>query len=155
MFPLMVQFAGGDDRFFIRVGLSARQGFVHPVRTTRELLAALPPRSVERFCATKKCRRVLPYLSPAVQRFGGTIRWRENVSVCPSFDFDAMSVWLGSFNATSPSAISRGEFGAVRDRTPAGNAGAMGNQVDPAGFIPGHTIDTYPDLVPTGGRCGT
>jgi hypothetical protein len=36
-----------------------------------------------------------------------------HVSVCLSFDFDAICVWLGSLNATSPSAISRGEFGAV------------------------------------------
>jgi hypothetical protein len=36
-----------------------------------------------------------------------------NISVCLSFDFDAISVWLGSLNAASPSAISRGEFGAV------------------------------------------
>lgn len=68
-----------------------------------------------------------------------------NVAVCLSFDFDAICLWLGSLNATSPSAISRGEFGAV----------ATGRLLDMLArwdikstwFIPGHTIDTYPDLV--------
>jgi predicted TIM-barrel fold metal-dependent hydrolase len=47
MFPLMVQFAG-DDRFFIGSDYPHAEGFVHPVSTTRELLAALPERSVEK-----------------------------------------------------------------------------------------------------------
>ena len=47
MFPLMVQFAG-DDRFFIGSDYPHHEGFVHPVSTTRELLAALPQRSVEK-----------------------------------------------------------------------------------------------------------
>jgi predicted TIM-barrel fold metal-dependent hydrolase len=47
MFPLMVQFAG-DDRFFIGSDYPHAEGFVHPVRTTRELLSALPERSVEK-----------------------------------------------------------------------------------------------------------
>jgi predicted TIM-barrel fold metal-dependent hydrolase len=47
MFPLMVGFAG-DDRFFIGSDYPHAEGFVHPVRTTRELLAALPERSIEK-----------------------------------------------------------------------------------------------------------
>ena len=38
---------------------------------------------------------------------------KKNISVCLTFDFDAMSVWIGTFRATSPSVISRGEFGRV------------------------------------------
>ena len=30
-----------------------------------------------------------------------------------TFDFDAMSVWIGSYKSKNPSEISRGEFGAV------------------------------------------
>jgi peptidoglycan/xylan/chitin deacetylase (PgdA/CDA1 family) len=68
-----------------------------------------------------------------------------NVSVCLSFDFDAVCVWLGSLNATSPSAISRGEFGAVA--TPRLLEMLARWDVKSTWFIPGHTIDTYPGLV--------
>ena len=30
-----------------------------------------------------------------------------------TFDFDAQSVWIGSYKSKNPSEISRGEFGAV------------------------------------------
>src|SRR6059058_651487 len=42
------------------------------------------------------------------------IEWRvmPGVSVCLSFDFDAMSVWINPFRARDMSTISRGEFGA-------------------------------------------
>jgi peptidoglycan-N-acetylglucosamine deacetylase len=68
-----------------------------------------------------------------------------NVSVCLSFDFDAISVWLGSLNATSPSAISRGEFGAVATERLLEMLARW--EIKSTWFIPGHTIDTYPDLV--------
>jgi hypothetical protein len=68
-----------------------------------------------------------------------------NVSVCLSFDFDAISVWLGSLNATSPSAISRGEFGAVATERLLEMLARW--EITSTWFIPGHTIDTYPDLV--------
>ena len=35
------------------------------------------------------------------------------VSVCLGFDFDAISLWIGSMGSTSPSMMSRGEFGAA------------------------------------------
>ena len=47
MFALMVQFAG-DGRFFIGSDYPHAEGFVHPIRTTRELLAALPECSIEK-----------------------------------------------------------------------------------------------------------
>jgi peptidoglycan/xylan/chitin deacetylase (PgdA/CDA1 family) len=68
-----------------------------------------------------------------------------NVSICLSFDFDAICVWLGSLNATSPSAISRGEFGAVATERLLEMLARW--EITSTWFIPGHTIDTYPDLV--------
>jgi hypothetical protein len=35
------------------------------------------------------------------------------LSACLGFDFDAISLWIGSFGSTSPSMLSRGEFGAI------------------------------------------
>ncbi len=67
------------------------------------------------------------------------------VSVCLGFDFDAISLWIGSMGSTSPSTMSRGEFGAA----------AMPRILDlldsydvRATFcIPGHSVYAYPDLV--------
>jgi peptidoglycan/xylan/chitin deacetylase (PgdA/CDA1 family) len=63
-------------------------------------------------------------------------------TVCLSFDFDAISLWIGPMAAKSPSMISRGEFGAVgvmrllrlleREAIPA------------TFFVTGHTAETYP-----------
>lgn len=66
-------------------------------------------------------------------------------SVCLTFDFDAISLWLGPFKATSPSMISRGEFGVIGakrilDLLESYNAPATW-------FVPGHTAETYPDAV--------
>ena len=66
-------------------------------------------------------------------------------TVCLTFDFDAICVWIGPRGANSPSAISRGEFAvlgverilkvlAERDITA-------------TFFIPGHTVETYPASV--------
>jgi peptidoglycan/xylan/chitin deacetylase (PgdA/CDA1 family) len=69
----------------------------------------------------------------------------EKISVCLTFDFDAISLWLGGFRATSLSAISRGEFGRVgaerlltllRD-----------SNIRSTWFIPGHSAETYPHIV--------
>ena len=37
-------------------------------------------------------------------------------TVCLTFDFDAISIWIGPMASKSPSMISRGEFGAVAAR---------------------------------------
>lgn len=66
-------------------------------------------------------------------------------TVCLTFDFDAISIWIGPHNAKSPSMISRGEFGALAverilrllDR----------EQIPATFYIPGHTVETYPDHV--------
>jgi len=47
MLPLMVQFAG-DDKFFIGSDYPHAEGFVDPVRKTRERLASLPMKSVDK-----------------------------------------------------------------------------------------------------------
>jgi len=69
----------------------------------------------------------------------------KKVTVCLTFDFDAMSVWIGTFRATSRSAISRGEFG---------NVGAQRLlamlrewQIPSTWFVPGHTADAFPETV--------
>lgn len=73
-------------------------------------------------------------------------------TVCLTFDFDAISIWIGPYRATSPSMISRGEFGAVGverilrllDRT----------ELPGTFFVTGHTADTYPDSVQAIVRAG-
>ena len=54
-------------------------------------------------------------------------------------------IWVGPFKAQSPSAVSRGEFGKV------GTQRLLDvlrrHQVLASWFIPGHTIDTFPELV--------
>jgi peptidoglycan/xylan/chitin deacetylase (PgdA/CDA1 family) len=69
----------------------------------------------------------------------------SRATVCLSFDFDAISLWIGGFGATSPSTISRGEFGVVGTER-------ILRLLDRAGipatvFVTGHTADTYPDAV--------
>ena len=67
------------------------------------------------------------------------------VSVCLGFDFDAISLWIGSMGSTSPSMMSRGEFGAaaiprILDLLKRYDARATF-------CIPGHSVYAYPDLV--------
>lgn len=66
-------------------------------------------------------------------------------TVCLTFDFDAISLWIGPFAATSPSMISRGEFGVVgveRILRLLDNTGIAATF-----FTTGHTAETYPDAV--------
>jgi len=69
----------------------------------------------------------------------------KKISVCLTFDFDAISLWLGGFRATSLSAISRGEFG----RVGAERLIAMLREANirSTWFIPGHSAETYPHIV--------
>jgi peptidoglycan-N-acetylglucosamine deacetylase len=63
--------------------------------------------------------------------------------ICLTFDFDALSLWLAR-GITSPTPISQGEFGVV------GAARILDlldrHAIAATWFIPGHTLDTYPDL---------
>ena len=68
-----------------------------------------------------------------------------NATICLTFDFDAISLWIGPFEARSPSMISRGEFGAV-------GVGRILALLERTGipatfFVTGHTAETYPSLV--------
>ena len=69
----------------------------------------------------------------------------KSVSVCLSFDFDAMSVWLTTMRSRSLSTVSRGEFGKVGTERLLDTLSRY--QVPSSWFIPGHTIETFPDLV--------
>lgn len=62
-----------------------------------------------------------------------------------TFDFDAMSVWIGSYKSRNPSMVSRGEFCAVAIPR---ILDLLGRFRIPGTFcIPGHTALAYPDLV--------
>jgi predicted TIM-barrel fold metal-dependent hydrolase len=47
MFPAIVRFAG-DDRFFVGSDYPHAEGFVEPVRQTRECLSSLPAESLDK-----------------------------------------------------------------------------------------------------------
>jgi peptidoglycan/xylan/chitin deacetylase (PgdA/CDA1 family) len=66
-------------------------------------------------------------------------------TVCLTFDFDAISVWIGPMAAKSPSMISRGEFGVLGVERILRLLDKKG--IKASFFIPGHTADTYPESV--------
>ncbi len=65
-------------------------------------------------------------------------------TICLSFDFDAISVWMGSFGAATPTAMSRGEF-AADVATPRILDLLEREGVPSTWFIPGLDADTFPD----------
>jgi peptidoglycan-N-acetylglucosamine deacetylase len=68
-------------------------------------------------------------------------------TVCLSFDFDAISVWIGPRGASSPSAISRGEYavlGVERILKVLAERNILATF-----YIPGHTVETYPASIAT------
>lgn len=68
----------------------------------------------------------------------------DGPTACLSFDFDALSVWLGPYAQPTPSALSRGEFGA---RVGLGRILALldREQIQASFYVPGHTVDTFPE----------
>lgn len=66
-------------------------------------------------------------------------------TVCLTFDFDAISVWLGSFGVATPAYVSRGEF-AANVATPRILDILEREGVTSTWFIPGLDADTYPDV---------
>lgn len=63
-------------------------------------------------------------------------------TACLSFDFDALSVWIGPRASQSPSATSRGEYavlGVQRILKVLADRGIAATF-----YIPGHTVETYP-----------
>jgi peptidoglycan/xylan/chitin deacetylase (PgdA/CDA1 family) len=68
----------------------------------------------------------------------------RDISVCLSFDFDAISLWVGPRGSKSPALIARGEFGEIGAQRVVSLLDE--HQIPATWFIPGHTIDTYPDI---------
>jgi peptidoglycan/xylan/chitin deacetylase (PgdA/CDA1 family) len=62
--------------------------------------------------------------------------------VCLTFDFDALSLWLAR-GITTPTPISQGEFGAVGAERILALLERYG--IHATWFIPGHTLETYPE----------
>jgi peptidoglycan/xylan/chitin deacetylase (PgdA/CDA1 family) len=71
------------------------------------------------------------------------VREALHLSVCLSFDFDAMSVWI--VGSDDPATISRGEFGAVA--VPRILDLLERHEARATFFVPSHTTLAYPDLV--------
>lgn len=69
----------------------------------------------------------------------------KKISVCLTFDFDAISLWIGGFRAGSLSAISRGEFGRVGAERLIAMMREWG--IRSTWFVPGHSAETYPQIV--------
>jgi len=67
-------------------------------------------------------------------------------TVCLTFDFDALSVWLGGYPSVTPAMLSRGEYGA---RVGVGRILNLlaAYDVPATFFIPGHTAESFPDAV--------
>lgn len=63
--------------------------------------------------------------------------------VCLTFDFDAVSSWIAR-GLTTPTPVSRGEFGVIGAERILELLKKHGIQT--TWFIPGHTIETYPDM---------
>lgn len=68
-----------------------------------------------------------------------------SLSCALTFDFDAFSVWIGSYKSRNPSTVSRGELGAVA--VPRILALLERHRLPATFCIPGHTALAYPDLV--------
>ncbi|ADB52318.1 polysaccharide deacetylase family protein [Conexibacter woesei] len=69
----------------------------------------------------------------------------QQPKICIGFDFDAQSVWAGSFGLSTPTALSRGEFG-PRTAMPRILELLEREGVSATFFTPGHTIDTWPEV---------
>ena len=67
-------------------------------------------------------------------------------TVCLTFDFDALSVWLGGFSPVTPAMLSRGEYG-TRVGLPRILKLLSAYGISATFFVPGHTADSFPDSV--------
>jgi peptidoglycan/xylan/chitin deacetylase (PgdA/CDA1 family) len=63
-------------------------------------------------------------------------------SVCLSFDFDALSVWL-AYDTVTPAMLNRGEYGA-RVGVPRILRFLADHGLDATFFVPGHTVESFP-----------
>jgi peptidoglycan/xylan/chitin deacetylase (PgdA/CDA1 family) len=76
------------------------------------------------------------------------LRGPSACTVALTFDFDAESVWLGSFKVDTPSALSRGAYGAF-EGVPRILKLLQKYNLPATFFIPGDTCDRHPDVVKT------
>ena len=67
-------------------------------------------------------------------------------TLCLTFDFDALSVWLGDNPAATPALLSRGEFGA-RVAVPRILQLLETYDLPATFFVPGHTVESFPGVV--------
>lgn len=67
-------------------------------------------------------------------------------TVCLTFDFDALSIWISTFKLTSPTPLSRGEYG-VRVGVPRILSLLDRHRVPATFFVPAHTAASFPDSV--------
>jgi peptidoglycan/xylan/chitin deacetylase (PgdA/CDA1 family) len=67
------------------------------------------------------------------------------VCIALTFDFDALSTWIGTFHATSPSMLSRGEFGPIGAERVLRLLDEF--EIRATFFTPGHTAVVYPSVV--------
>ncbi len=67
-------------------------------------------------------------------------------TVCLTFDFDGLAIWLSTFKQSTPTPLSRGEFGARvgMDRV---LAVLKTYQVPATFFVPAHTASSFPEVV--------
>ena len=63
-------------------------------------------------------------------------------TVCLSFDFDALSVWL-AYDRVTPAMLNRGEYGA-RVGVPRILRLLEDRGVKATFFVPGHTVESFP-----------
>ena len=64
-------------------------------------------------------------------------------TVCLTFDFDALSVWL-AYDKTTPAMLGRGEYGA-RVGVPRVLDLLASHGLEATFFVPGHTVESFPD----------
>jgi peptidoglycan/xylan/chitin deacetylase (PgdA/CDA1 family) len=67
-------------------------------------------------------------------------------SVCLTFDFDALSIWLSTFKQPTPSPLSRGEYGARVGIVRILDA-LERRAVRATFFVPAHTAASFPEVV--------
>src|SRR3954447_16668680 len=66
-----------------------------------------------------------------------------NSTVCLSFDFDALSVWL-AYDRVTPAMLNRGEYGA-RVGVPRILQLLPSHRIAATFFVPGHTAESFPN----------
>jgi peptidoglycan/xylan/chitin deacetylase (PgdA/CDA1 family) len=67
-------------------------------------------------------------------------------TVCLTFDFDALSAWLGDDPSATPAMLSRGEYGA-RVALPRILEMLAAHDLPATFFVPGHTAESFPHAI--------